>query len=224
MRLFIKFTENDIRLLIAVLAIFILVIILMGYLTLLVRKIMNWQGKKMDDLLHDVVKSGVINNEKKLRIFGLKKNRILLFKQARVPFVIMAVGGLSLLIACIIIQQWGFNPFGTQETGFGTLFFVFDWEGAMGDFFGIHMLIKWPDVIRAPYFSAQAIGSYIFVPCIVVGGVWFAICVQAYIARSYRLYKLSKKLFNKSLEDFKAEEVKREIGEQEDPSKKVPEK
>ena len=223
MNLFIKFTENDIRLLIAVLAIFILVIILVGYLTLLVKKIMQFQAKKMDDLIYDVTKSGVINNEKKLRKFGLKKNRITLFKQARIPFVIMCIGGLALLISCIITRRWGFNPFGLEEDGFGTLFFVFDWEGAMGDFFGIHMLVRWPDVVREPYFSVYAIGSYIFVPCIVVGGTWYAICVQAYIARSYRLWKLSKKLFTKSLDDFKPEEVKREIGEQEDPTKKVSE-
>lgn len=223
MHLFIKFTENDIRLLIAVLAIFILVIILFGYLTLLVRKVMRWQGKRMDDLVFDVVKSGVINNEKKLRKFGFKKNRILLFKQARIPFIIMAVGGLALLIFCIITQTWGFNPFGLDETGFGTLFFVFDWEGAMGDFFGLRILVKWPDVIRPPYFSVMAIGSYIFVPCIVVGGTWFAVCVQAYIARSFRLYKKSKDLFIKTLDEFDPTKVKREIGEQEDPSKKASE-
>ena len=35
----------------------------------------------------------------------------------------------------------------------------------------------------------------------VIGGIWYFVAVQAYIARGYRIWKLSKTVFNKSLEN-----------------------
>ena len=43
-----------------------------------------------------------------------------------------------------------------------------------------------------------------------IGGIWFLIDVQAYVARFYRLIKLSKTVFNKSLKDFDPNSVPRE--------------
>ena len=85
---------------------------------------------------------------------------------------------------------------------FGTIFHHFDWDGAKGEFFGMWIVVRWPEVISEPHFSADAWGSYIFVPGILVGGIWFLVDVQAYIARDWKLYKLSKRVFNKTLDDY----------------------
>lgn len=69
----VKFSENDKRLIIVLLLVFILVFVIVGYLSLLVRKIMKIQGDKMEDMVHDVVVTGVIIESKKLVKFGIKK-------------------------------------------------------------------------------------------------------------------------------------------------------
>ena len=192
--------EDARRLIIYALLILVLLIIIVGAIGALVRHIMKEQGKQADGLVHDVVVTGVITSEKKLFWFGVKKNQRLFFKEAWIPFLIMLVTSLILLIFCITNNAWGKNPFGMDQ--FGTIFHHFDWDGAKGEFFGMWIVVRWPEVISEPHFSADAWGSYIFVPGILVGGIWFLVDVQAYIARDWKLYKLSKRVFNKTLDDY----------------------
>ena len=68
---FIKLTENDKRLIIVLLLVFILAFVIVGYLSLFIKKIMSFQAKRADDMLADVYNSKVITSERKLR--NLKK-------------------------------------------------------------------------------------------------------------------------------------------------------
>ena len=95
----ITLTENDKRLIILIFLIFILLFVIAGYLGILVKKIMKFQAKKADTLVHDVVKAGVITERKKLFIFGMKKNNTLLVKEAWIPFLIMFV---ALIVVFVI--------------------------------------------------------------------------------------------------------------------------
>jgi len=207
-----KLSENDKRFILALLFILILLFVLVGCIGILVKKILKQQASKMDDLLHDVVKTGVIKSERKLRIFGAKKNHRQLFKEAWIPLLIMLVSALIIILYCVIYQNWSLNIFDYEKKeGFGTLIFILDWNNAPKQtFFGIEIVSDWPPCIHYPTWEWHAWGSYLFVPGMLVGGIWFLIAVQAYIARSYRLIKLSKKVFNKSLEDFNANDAARE--------------
>jgi len=205
---FLKLTENDKRLLIALLLILILLFVIFGYLGLLVKKIMKKQGDKGEDLIHDVVKAGVIKSPRKLVLFGIRKNYRQLFKDAWIPFCIMLVSSLILILYCAFSNNWGVNVFDYEKYGIRTLFFVFDWEHApRANFFGMELISNWPDVLSAPHWSNDAIASYFFVPGMLVGGIWFLVCVQAYIARTYRIYKKSKTIFNRSLDNFDASDA-----------------
>ena len=199
---FVGLTDDTKHLIIAFVLLFVLAFVIFALIGKLTFKLMKWEGKKAEDMVHDVLVTGVITNERKLFFFGLRKNRRLLIKQAYIPFIIMIIGGLGLLIFCLVTQHWGFNPFGWDQYGFGTLFWHFDWESAKGDFFGLQVITKWPEVIQTPYFSVDAIGSYIFVPCITVGGVWFLLMCQAYMARSIKLFIVCKEAFRKNLDDY----------------------
>ena len=44
--------------------------------------------------------------------------------------------------------------------------------------------------------------AYISVTFMVVGGCWYLVAAQAYLARTIRAIKLSKKVFEKSLDNF----------------------
>lgn len=205
-----QLSENDKRLIIFLVIIFILVFVIFGYLGLLVKKIMKFQAKKMDDLVHDVVITGIINEPKKLFFFGFKKNNRQFFKESWIPVAIMAFAGLSLLTYCIAYQNFNVDLFDVEKTGINTLFFNFDWDNApRATFFGVTLISDWPPIASTPHWSWDAWGAYLFFPGMLVGGIWYLVAVQAYIARLYRLIKLSKTLFNKSLDNFNPDEAPR---------------
>lgn len=196
----IKLTENDKRLIIVLLLVFILLFVIAGYVGLLVRKIMKAQGAKADDMIHDVVEAGVITSERKLFFFGIRKNYREFFRRAWLPFLIMLVGGTVLLFYCIFSRNWHHNIWDYEKEGFNTLFYVHDWSSffqSNSDGFAIN----WPKLVSSPHISGEAWVSYIFVPSMIVGGSWFTFQVQGYIARTVRLYSLSKKAFRKTMEN-----------------------
>ena len=196
----IKLTENDKRLIIVLLLVLILFFVIVGYIGVLVRKIMSHQAKKADDMLHDVVEAGVITNENRLWRFGIRKNWRVFFKSAWVPFLIMLLSSTILLLYCIFSRNWSYNIWDYEKEGFNTLFYVHDWSiffVSNSDGF----TITWPKLLSTPHLSGEAWVSYLFVPGMIVGGLWFLYQVQAYIARSIRIYQLSRKAFRKTMEN-----------------------
>ena len=93
-----KLAESDVRLIIVLLLIFLLVFVIFGYLAILVKKIMHLQGNKMEDVVHDVIVTGVILDGKSLLKYGIKKNHRLLFVQSWIPFLIMFVGCFAIFL------------------------------------------------------------------------------------------------------------------------------
>ena len=196
----IKLTENDKRLIIVLLLVLILFFVIVGYIGVLVRKIMSHQAKKADDMLHDVVEAGVITNENRLWRFGIRKNWRVFFKSAWVPFLIMLLSSTIFLLYCIFSRNWSYNIWDYEKEGFNTLFYVHDWSVffvSNSDGF----TITWPKLLSTPHLSGEAWVSYLFVPGMIVGGLWFLYQVQAYIARSIRIYQLSRKAFRKTMEN-----------------------
>ena len=196
----IKLSENDKRLIIVLLLVVILLFVIAGYIGLLVKKIMKFQAAKADDMLHDVVEAGVITNERKLMLFGIRKNWREFFKKSWIPFLIMLTASTILLMYCLISKNWSYNIWDYEKEGFNTLFFVHDWSvfytSTEGGF-----TITWPTLVSSPHLSGQAWVSYLFVPGMTVGGIWFAYEVQGYIARSFRIYKLSRTALRKTMDN-----------------------
>lgn len=200
----IKFTENDKRLIIVLLLVVILLFVIIGYISLFVRKIMRFQAKRADDMLHDVVVTKTITSESKLRNYGIRKNWRVFFKQASVPFIILAAAWLLFLTYGIIFKDNHFSQIDLwdyKKEGIGTLFYVFDWDPSQKiNFWGLKVYPGFPDPINRPHFEWSAWFSYIFVPANIVGIIWLLVDVQAYIARAFRIYKLSMTLFKKTLD------------------------
>lgn len=196
----IKLTENDKRLIIVILLVVILLFVIAGYVGLLVKKIMKAQAAKADDMLHDVVEAGVITSEKKLLLFGIRKNWREFFRRAWIPFLIMLFAATLLLFYCIFSRNWSYNIWDYKKEGFNTLFFVHDWSSFYTST-SEGFMITWPKLLSSPHLSGEAWVSYIFVPSMIVGGTWFMFQVQGYIARAFRIYKLSKTAFRKTMEN-----------------------
>ena len=207
----IKLTENDKRVIIALLFAIILLFVIIGLLGSLIVRTMKWQGKKCDTLVSDVVTNHIVKTPHQLRKYAAKKNIRHFLKQAWIPIIIILVGVATICIRNAIVKDWSYDILnfnnGTKNeggTGIGTLLFIWDFkdESAYTTIWGIKVLASWPPLINEPHFSVDAIWCYAYIACMVVGGTWYVIAAQAYLARTIRAIKLSKKVFEKSLENF----------------------
>ena len=195
-----KLTENDKRIIFVLLAVFILLLVLIAYIGYLVTIVMRWQGKKINNYVTDVVVNGVITNEKDFRRYAKKKNLVVFYRQARIPALILLVAILFYVIVSSIVG-WS-NPF-DYKTGFGTLFFIWDFSTVITKpESGVGILINWPELINRPHIVPEAWVSYVFVPLALIGGIWYLLTVQAYIARFLQINKLGQKIFNEQIENF----------------------
>jgi len=203
LNLLIQLSENDKRIIIALLLILILIFVLIGLIGSLIVKTMKWQGKKCDTLVSDVVTNHIVNTPHQLRVYARKKNIRYFIKQAWLPIIFIIVGVLLLVIRNLINQDWSYNPF-NKDDGFGTLLFIWDFENPdyYTTIFGLKVLAEWPGLINSPHFVLEALFAYISVPLMFVGAIWYLVVAQAYLARTIRAFKLSKQVFEKSLEGF----------------------
>ena len=197
----ISLSENDKRLIFALLIILILVFVLIGYIGFLITKVMKWQGKKLDSLVADPIVTHVITDKKHFFPYARKKNWRLFFKQSYIGILIMLTGALVLLIRNAIMKDFSYNVFEHEKTGFGTLLFIWDFSGCIKKE-GVSIVLNWPVLINSPHFSVDAIVSYIFMTSMIVGGIWYLVSLQALISRTIRMFQLSTKVFEKSLDGF----------------------
>ena len=197
----IALSENDKRLIFALLIVLILVFVLIGYIGFLITRVMKWQGKKLDSLVADPVMTHVITTKRHFYRYARKKNWRLFFKQAAIGVLIMLTGATVLLIRNLVMKDFAYNVFDHHKTGFGTLLFVWDFSGCFKRD-GISLILNWPVLINTPHFSVEAIVSYIFMTSMIVGGIWYLVALQSLVARTIRMYTVSTKVFEKSLEWF----------------------
>lgn len=204
----IKLTENDKRLIIALILIIVLLFFIIGCVVRVVKKTMHTQANGADKILHNVVEANIFTKESQLIRFGIRKNWRVFFKKARIPFCIMLAASLIMIIYCITMNNWHVNLFDNKDEGIGTLFHTFKWsQTPKTKFFGITIICDWPPLAYAPHWSWKAWGAYIFVPAMLVGSLWFLICVQAYIARSFRIRKIAKNIFNRPINNIDQKDV-----------------
>lgn len=97
------------------------------------------------------------------------------------------------------------NVFDSEVEGFPTIMFLWDFASAPRvTFFGFTLISDWPPLSHTPTFHVEAIISYIILPLFVVSIVWYLVTVQAYIARTFRLLKLSRSIYGKNLDNYNA--------------------
>lgn len=189
-----KLSESQKRVIILLLLVFILVFVLIGAIATLIKNIMDHQGSKADEMLHNVVKVEYFNKESKLIKFGIRKNIRQFYKEARIAFLILLVSWVAFVLYELFSGDWHYNPL--KE--FGTILFHFG-EWPKNKFFGMNLICGWPPVIEKPHFEWHSFFSYLFIPANVVGIGWFLYDTQAYISRSIRIRKIAKGIFRKKL-------------------------
>jgi len=205
--IYLALSESDKRVIIALLLVFILVFVIIGFLGSLVVRVMKKQSKQLDTLCHDVVVTRVVNNKKEFKRYARKKNHMQFFKESFIPLLIVLGAWLVWIITCAIRRDFNYDLWDYEKEGINTLFFVWDFSDCYANFFGLNLINRWPDVLlNTPHFSVDAIGYYIFVPAFLTGAIWYLITVQRLIARTFRIKQLSDSIYSKSLDDFNLNE------------------
>lgn len=203
MNFLIQLTENDKRVLISLGILLILIFVIVGYIGLIVERIMKRQAKKAGTMMHDVVAAKIITNEKDFLRYGRKKNNRLFMKQALIPSAILFFALIIYIIYGAVSRNWRLNLFDHEKEGFGTIMFLWNFSdpSIYIKFFGMTIIGNWPPLMNTPHWEATAWASYIIVPCLFVGGIWYLVATQAHIARTFKLKKLSKTIFNPTLDN-----------------------
>ncbi len=202
----VSLSDSDKRIIFALLLIIIIVIVLFGLLGYVLFRLLKWQGKKIDTLVHDVVVTKVVTDKKHLIKYGRYKNWALFFKQAYIPMIIIIFAFIILVIHNAITNNWSYNPFSTND-GFGTIFFTWKMDGTFtGDKYSLIRFARL-SIDNTPHLVAKAWAGYIFGPLIIVGGLWYLIASGCLLARTFFLYKRSKEIFEKSLDGYRQNET-----------------
>lgn len=191
-----KLTENDKRVLIALCLLLILVIVLVGYLSMVVKRIMDRQGRKIDTMMYDIMKARVIVDGKTFGRVARYKSHVYFLKKTWLPLLIGVVFLAALLIYGAATGDVGLVFF---KDALENLSFGLVWP--MGDFFGLHIPVNWPHMTHVPDMSFE-VGKYLSYICLIgfiYSGVRILLCVQALLARDLRIAKLKKTYFSKDL-------------------------
>ena len=170
---------------------------------------MKSQARKIENAVYDAVVLRVIKDKKQFKKYAKTKNYQMFIKQAWIPIIFIGVGFLVLLIRNLIYNDFSYNPF-SKDNGFLSLLWLWDFKDPANysTFFGLTLLSKWPSTINTPHFVPEAWGGYAFVPCLVIGCIWYIITVQGFFARAFKIKKLAKSIYDKDLSDFKFDKDK----------------
>lgn len=199
----IKLTENDKRIIIVLLLLLILLFVIIGYIGVLITRVMKWQGKRMDNMMHDIVITRVVTDSKSFKRVARKKNWRYFYKTAWIPLFIILFA-VALYLIALATNGWHYDLFDYKLTGFNTLFFVYDFNdpSIYTNVFGLTILATWPPLINTPHFEVQALFSYFIIPIFLVGAIWYLICLQCLIARKIRIHQLAESIYSKNLADY----------------------
>ena len=205
MRLFIQLSENDKRAIFILLLAIIIFLAVIGYIGYIIKRVMKFQGRRLDTLTRDVVITKVIDNKKDFVRYARKKNWRVFFLQSWIPLLILTFGISVLLIRNAATNDWSYNLLDYNKTGFNTIFWIWDFgniDKYTTKVFGITLLANWPDIIHSPEWHAEAWASYIFFFSMLIGGIWYLVSLQCVVARTIRMYQLRHSIFDANLDGY----------------------
>ncbi len=207
----IQFSETDKKALIILLIFLVIAILIIGLIGMAVRAVMHYQAKRADTMMHDVAITHVIDTPKSFRRFGFKKNNRALYRDSLWPFLVFVLVVLVWIIWNLFVNRWGESVFAMSDE----LFIHLKMDNSLYPkddplfvrVFGITVFARWPETVEGyPTFNIENFVGYLVAFGYVVVIVWYAVICQAYLARFFRIQRLSRSIYEKSLEGFKAQE------------------
>lgn len=191
------FTRNWRKILLVIFFIIIFVFVIIGLIGALVRFIMKKQAKAVDKDMSKMVVSRLIDNPKDFKEIANIKSMDRFFKASPLPICLLLGALILYLIYGFTFQRWT-DSLLSRETGIGSLLYLLDFSSIE---YVPPLGINWDKIVwlePAP-FSDERIFNYFIFLLTFIGGIIYLIDVQAYVARKYRINKLSKEIYSVDL-------------------------
>ena len=187
-----KFFDVSWKVLLVIFFIVVIVFILFGLIGMLIRYILKVKSKAVDKDMAYLVTSRVCDNSKDFKKYAHIKSMDRFFKASLYPFIFFFITLILYLVYHLVFKEhpW-FESIYDRETGIASLFYIFDFSNVSY----VPLII-----IEPSPFTDERIFNYFIFFFLVIGLVWYLINVMAYIARSYRISKMSKKIYSANLD------------------------
>ena len=219
----IQLSESDKRVLIAICLIFIILIILFGYLVKLIKYILNKKADYVDNSMYDLLDANFIEDKKLFRKISWKKNNLKFYFEARLPLFFIL---LSLFMIFLYMFISGFN-FDFIIKYNNQLKFSLDWSNTGDLLLGfIPVWAEWPTINKVPVFyfdQVEAWLTYIFDIGIIYGSLHFFFCSTVLLARNIRTISVSNEYFKKDLKALKEAKIQQKGIHIKEPSEEMKE-
>lgn len=219
----IQLSESDKRVLIAICLIFIILIILFGYLVKLIKYILNKKADYVDNSMYDLLDANFIEDKKLFRKISWKKNNLKFYFEARLPLFFIL---LSLFMIFLYMCISGFN-FDFIIKYNNQLKFSLDWSNTGDLLLGfIPVWAEWPTINKVPVFyfdQVEAWLTYIFDIGIIYGSLHFFFCSTVLLARNIRTISVSNEYFKKDLKALKEAKIQQKGIHIKEPSEEMKE-
>lgn len=204
-----KARDTSWKVIAAIFIVVIIVFVLIGLIGALVKFIMDKQSRAVDKDMSKLVVSRTIDNPKEFKRVANIKSQIRFLKASSVPLSILLAALLTWLIYHLIYINSDLHPWNESifnyETGILSLFYIPDLSTIKyTPPFGFdNSEFKW--LYEAKPFTDEKITNYVIFILLLVGVIYYLVCVQAYAARKRRINKLSKSIYSQNLETMDLE-------------------
>lgn len=201
--LLIQLSESDKRVLIAFCLVFIIVLILFGYLVKLIKYLVKKQGDYVDNSMYDLLDANIIEDKKHFRKVSWEKNRRKFYFEVRLPFAIMVFSLLIIIFyQCFVGFDFAFIAKYNNE-----LSLKLNWDNTTTMLLGfIPALENWPTIDKVPVFHFNEIEAwltYIFDLGMIYGSIHFILCSISFLSRNIRTITVANEYFKKDIKALK---------------------
>ena len=189
-----KLTSNNIwKVVLTILIIFLSIFFIFGLIGRAIQVGLQNQSKKVDQQMSKLITAKVVTNEKEFVRIAKYKSKVYFFKHTIPPMIILSVTLIMWLI-CMSINNWSQSMF----VLLGQM--IYPWEGAptfippLGfDFSSV--TANYVDMSN--WFSIMTL---ITLGLFFVGIIYYFIEVSGFLARKFRIRKLSRTMFSRNLD------------------------
>lgn len=200
----VKLTESDKKTLIALVIIILFVVMIVGYIQKLVGYIMKNQGQVIDNLMYDVLRTGVIKKKKIFVKEARRKSNIYFIKKSWIPFLLSTICIGSFFLYVYIYRAGDFSFF---TDSWGSMMPNIDWN--VNDFFFMRIPTDFPEFETGFAFNGTA-DEYISLISVIVVSIpliFYLVNCQAFISRSLRIRELCNTYFAKDVNKLSNDHV-----------------
>ena len=193
-----KFLDTSWKVILVIFLIVIAFFIIFGLIGRLIEIIMEKQGKAIDHSMANLVLSKLIDNKDDFKKIATYKSKVKFLKASIAPIILLLIALIIWIVYSLSINNFTQSIF-NRETGIASLFYELDFSSIE---YYPPLGIAWDKLIwikPEPFNDIRIVNYFIFL-FFIVGLVWYLVCTQAYIARYFRIKKLSKTIYSLNLD------------------------